>query len=65
MQMNLIEIAVVSLLVQLAYSIQEWGFDIADLIPALFSGYVAYFLFVIGGIYYFTKQDGDENEESE
>ena len=65
MQMNLLEIAVISLLVQLAILYRN-GIPTShpDLIPALFSGYVAYFFFVIGGIYYFTKQDGDENEES-
>ena len=54
-----------SLIVQLAILYRN-GISIThiDIIPALLSGYVAYFLFVIGEIYYFTQQDGDENEES-
>ena len=65
MQMNVIQVAAVSLIVQLAVLYRN-GISIThiDIIPALLSGYVAYFLFVIGGIYYFTQQDGDENEES-
>jgi len=65
MQMNLIEIAVISLIIQLVIMYKN-GVSTShpDIIPALLSGYVAYFLFVIGGIYYFTKQDGDENDES-
>ena len=65
MEMNLIQIPIIALLVQLVV-LSRNGISIIepDIIPALLFSFVAYFLFVIGGILYFTKQDGKENDES-
>jgi hypothetical protein len=65
MEMNMIQIPIIALLVQLVVLYRN-GISIMepDIIPALLFSFVAYFFFVIGGILYFTKQDGKENEES-
>ena len=65
MSMNLIQIPVIALTVQLLI-IYRNGISLsnADIVPALMFSFVMYILFVVGGILYFTKQDGLENEES-
>ena len=65
LSMNTIQIPVIALLVQLIILTRN-GISLTnpDIIPALLFSFFMYFFFVIGGILYFTKQDGIENEES-
>ena len=65
LKMNMIQIPIIALLVQFVILHRnDISISNSDVIPALLFSFIAYFFFVIGGILYFTKEDGVENEES-
>jgi hypothetical protein len=65
LKMNQVQVAIIALFVQLTILYRN-GVSLSnpDIIPSLLTAFIAYFFFVIGGVLFFTKQDGLENEES-
>ncbi len=64
-KMNFIQLIIIALIVKMLV-LERNGIDLTnpDLIPAILFSFTAYFFFVIGGVLYFTKQDGIGNDES-
>lgn len=65
LEMNKIQITIIAIFVEVIILYRN-GISLAniDIIPALLSAFIGYFIFVYCGMLLFTKQDGNETNES-